>query len=655
YKNSDNLLYDLHRFILSNFGFGDFIFKDSSDREIGRAGNLVEFERVIQYVPGESIEYHSRNNHISRWLRARTEFACAEKLRPQKVSDFKDIEELRSSIQLEIRKLINRNQLGVIGDFGQAQFDSQNAFIKLGTGSLGGKARGIAFINTLLAQTRLDETFADVDIRTPHTFVICSDVFEEFVAVNHLQGFAVSGTDNEMVAKRFVEAELPAKIVNDLRTLLEKVKYPIAVRSSSLLEDSQSLPFAGLYTTYMLPNNHTEIMTRLKQLCAAVKLVFASVYYKSPKEYVKNTNFRIEEEKMAVIIQQIVGQVQNDRVYPVVSGVAQSYNYYPISHMEPEDGVVELALGLGATIADGGRTFRFSPQYPEMNPPYSSAAEFLQKSQNQFYALDLSEKDLEIKRDEKFSLVSLSLEEAETDGTLFFVAGTFSGEDNAIRDTISIKGPRVVTFANLLKYNVFPLADILKELLRIGWESFGSHVEIEFALNLYKDKSKKPDFYLLQIRPMVTGRESVEIMMDEIDPADAVVMSAHSMGNGVFKDMYDLVYVDPETFDRSKSRLIAHEVGEINKTFIAENKRYILIGFGRWGTSDPWLGIPVEWHQMSCARMVVEANLGDFKVDPSLGSHFFHNLTSLGLGYFHISRTTDREFVLWDWIKEQKV
>lgn len=655
YKNSDNLLYDLHRFILSNFGFGDFVFKDNQDREVARAKNLLEFERVIQYIPGESLLYHSSRNHISRWLRARTEFACAEKLRPKKVSDFKDIEELRSFLQQEIQKLIHRNQMGVIGEFGHTQVDSRNAFIKLGTGSLGGKARGIAFLNSLMAQTRLDETFADVDIRTPHTFVVCSGVFEEFEHSNDLQEFVVTETDNETIADKFLKVELPAKIVNDLQTLLEKVKYPIAVRSSSLLEDSQSLPFAGLYYTYMLPNNHPDINVRLKQLCDAIRLVYASVFFKSPKEYVKNTNFRIEEEKMAVIIQQVVGRVCNNRIYPVVSGVAQSYNFYPFSHMEPEDGVVELALGLGIMIAEGGKTYRFSPRYPEMNPPYSSAQEFMEKSQNDFYALDLSHPDLKIKPDEKFSLLKLPLKESETDDTLFFVASTFSGADNAIRDTISIQGPRVVTFANLLKYKVFPLAEILSEILKIGRESFGSHVEIEFAVNLYKEKEKRPEFYLLQIRPMVTGRESVEISMNGIDPDDVVVVSRHSLGNGVFRDLYDLVYVDPETFDASQTRLIAHEVGEINRTFINENKDYILMGFGRWGTADPWLGIPVEWHQMSRAGIVVEANLENFRVEPSLGSHFFHNLTSLGLGYFHIGRTTDKEFILWDWLKQQEV
>jgi CheY-like chemotaxis protein len=654
-KNSQNLLHELHQFILSNFGFGDFVFKDTSGHEIARAENLSEFERVVQYIPAESLLYHARKNHISIWLRARTEFECAEKLRPVKVSDFNDVEELRSYIRQSFQELIKRNQLGVIGDFGPSKFDSRNAFIKLGNGSLGGKARGIAFLNTLLARTALAETFQEIEIRTPSTFVICSGVFEEFLRGNNLQEFSISETGNDVIAERFMAADLPARTVNELRTLLGKINFPIAVRSSSLLEDSQSLPFAGLYSTFMLPNNHPDIEVRLKQLCDAVKLVFASVFYKSPKEYVKNTSFRTEEEKMAVIIQQIVGQVHNERIYPVVSGVAQSYNYYPFSHMDPDDGVVEMALGLGVTITDGGKTYRFSPKYPEMPPPFSSAADFLKKSQSHFYALDLSNKEVKINRDEKFSLVKLPLSEAEADGTHYYVASTFSGEDNAIRDTTAISGPRVITFAGLLKYKIVPLPEILDEILKIGKDSLGCHVEIEFALNLFNDKKEKPEFYLLQIRPMVTGRESVEIYMEDVEPADVFCRSVHSMGNAVFKDLYDLVFVDPATFDLAKTRLIAQEVGEFNKAFISENKNYILIGFGRWGTSDPWLGIPLEWHQMSRAKLVVEANLGDFKIEPSLGSHFFHNLTSLGLGYFHIANGSPKEFILWDWLKEQPV
>ena len=657
HKHSENLLHGLQRFMLSNFGFGDFVFKDGGGQEIARARNLQEFEDLIQIVPKESILYHAGRNHISIWMRARTEFEAAEQLRPKKVTDFDSIDDLRRFILGVMQKIKSQNQMGVITDFGRTPLDYTNSFIRLGNGSLGGKARSIAFLNALLAVTKLGERFKQVDIKIPHTFVICSDVFEAFVRDNSLLEFAIEETDNNTIAKRFLKGQLPEKISRDLQTLMKEITYPVAVRSSSLLEDSQMLPFAGLYSTYMLPNNNPDFKKRLKQLYDAVKLVFASVFYKSPKQYVKNTNFRIEEEKMAVIIQQVVGQTINNKVYPVISGAAQSYNYYPISYMESGDGVVQLALGLGTIVVEGAQSYRFSPKYPEMPPPYSSALEFSRKSQGYFYAIDLTNSNLKITNDEKFSLKKYDLAEAEKDGTLFFVGSTFYGEDNAIRDTLSIKGPRVVTFAPVLKFNIFPLPMVLEEILKIGRQAFGSHIEMEFAVNIYQDKTRKPEFYLLQVRPMVVGQEDMDIELDEIKPEQIFCSSTHSMGNGMVKDIYDIVMVDPETFDISKSRLIAHEVGEINKKLAAENRPYILIGFGRWGTADPWLGIPVEWHQIANAKIVVEANREGFHVEPSQGSHFFHNLTSLGLGYFHIKKTvpTPEEFIDWDWVKTQKI
>jgi hypothetical protein len=656
YKRSENLLYELQRFMLSNFGFGDFVFKNAKGEEIARAKNLQEFEDLIQIIPKESILHHGGQNHISIWLRARTEFEAAERLRPKKISDFGSIDELRRFILTELQKIKTRNQLGVIADFGRTPLGTANSFVRLGSGSLGGKARSIAFLNALLRKAGLEKQFDNIEIKTPHTFVICSEVFEKFLLENKLQAFAIEETNNNVIARKFLKARLPEKVTRDLQTLMEEITYPVAVRSSSILEDSQLLPFAGLYSTYMLPNNNPNFKKRLKQIYNAVKLVFASVFYKSPKEYVRNTNFRIEEEKMAVIIQQVVGQRYNNKVYPVISGTAQSYNYYPISHMEPEDGVVQLALGLGTLVVEGAQSYRFSPKYPEMNPPYSSAVEFLKNSQSYFYALDISNVDLKITNDEKFSLKQFDLAEAEQDGTLFFVGSTYSGEDDAIRDTLSINGPRVITFANMLKYNIFPLADILDEILKISRQAFGSHIEMEFAINIYKDKTRKPEFYLLQVRPMVVGQEDVDVSMDDIQPGQVMCSSTHAMGNGVFNEIYDLVVVDPETFDTAKTRNIAEEVGGINNKLAEENRRYILLGFGRWGTSDSWLGIPVEWYQIANAQIVVEANLDGFHVDPSQGSHFFHNLTSLGLGYLHIKKPapTDVEFIDWDWLKSQK-
>ena len=653
-KNSLHLLQELSQFIMNRFGFGDFVFRYPDGREVARAASLQEFQKLIYDVPAECLEFHARRNHISIWLRARTEFETAEKLRPRKVSDFKDIEEVRMFIQRTIRDLIVQNRSGVITDFGPTRFDLDNSFVRLGNGSMGGKARGIAFLNTLLLESPIKRDIADVNIQTPHTFVICSEVFEEFIADNDLQKIAIGESDNDRIAGVFIEKKLPAGIISDLKTLLKGIHYPLAIRSSSLLEDSQMLPFAGLYSTYMLPNNHTDISVRLKQLCTAIKLVFASVFFKSPKEYVKNTNFRIEEEKMAVIIQYAVGQDFNSRFYPVVSGVAQSYNFYPISSLEPDDGIVQLALGLGTSIGEGCQTHKFSPRFPEMNPPFSAPVEWVNNSQNYFYALDLSNPGVEIVKDEKISLTKLNLTDAETDGTLYFVGSTFSPQDNTIQDNLTVSGPRLVTFANILKYNIFPLSEILIEMLSLGRTSFGSHVELEFALNLFRDKEKKPEFYLLQIRPLVGGREQIHVTWDKAVEKDIICRSTHALGNGIYDDMHDLVYVDPDNFDISKSRIMAGEVGEINQKFIQENRKYILIGFGRWGTADPWLGIPVEWYQISKAGIVVESNKDNFIVDPSQGSHFFHNLVSLKIGYFHITRPGDTEFILWDWIKKQR-
>lgn len=652
-KKSENLLNELRHFILDRFGFGDFVFRTEDRKVIAKAGNLSEFLDKLKIIPEESLVYHASRNHISIWLRARTEFEAAEKLRPKKISDFKSIADLRDHIYKSIEDLIKTHQKGVITDFDRTELEMGNYFIKLGAGSLGGKARGIAFLNNLLEKTDLKNNFTQVEIKIPNTYVIGSEVFEEFIEKNKLLEFAINAKENHKIAGKFLSSRLPRIIKKKLEKILSKVKYPLAVRSSSLLEDSQTLPFAGLYSTYMLPNNSNNEKVRLKQLCDAVKLVYASVYYNSPKEYVKNSGFRIEEERMAVIIQQIVGNKHHERFYPVISGILQSYNYYPVSYLEPKDGVSEIALGLGKIIVEGGKTYRFSPKYPEMNPPYSFK-DIFKNTQNNFYALDLSDPDITVKPDEDFSLMKSELLDAEKDGTLRFVASTFSPDDNLIMDNITVKGPRIVSFANVLKHRLFPLDKILIEVMNIGRVSFGSNVEVEFAVNIYPDKSKKPQFYLLQIRPMVTGKEEIEMEMEDLSSRKIICRSGNAMGNGIFKDMTDLVYVDPLHFSASKTQKIAYEIGVINNILQREGKKYILIGFGRWGTSDPWLGIPVDWSHISHTRIIVEAILKDFTIDPSRGSHFFHNLTSLKMGYLYIGNKED-EFLLWDWIQAQPV
>ena len=653
-KNSPNLLLELRSFILSHFGFGDFVFRYPNGHEICRAPGLSEFADRLLEIPGESLEFHAQRNHISIWLRARTEFEIADEIRPKKISDFKNIEELRLYIYEAIMKLLRGMQQGVIKDFLSTQLYMENSFIRIGSGSLGGKGRGLAFVNAMLATNSYFSDFRDIDIKTPQTFVLGTEVYEDFIEQNNLQEFAIQTTDEQQIVDQFLTARFPDNVYAQLETLLVKIKHPLAVRSSSLLEDSQLLPFAGMYKTLMLPNNHPDLKVRLQQLVDAIKTVYASVFFREPKEYVKNTDYRIEEEKMAVVIQQYAGIKYDKYYYPVISGVAQSFNYYPVYPMKPEEGVVHLALGLGKIIADGERIFQFSPKYPKMNLPYNSPTEMLNSTQNYFFALNLSNKSVKVTRDDNFSLEKLPLKQAETDGSLFFVGSTYDPANQSIKDTLSQPGPRVVTFANILKYNIFPLPDLITELLKVGQNAFGTHVEIEFALNLYKDPRKKPEFYILQIRPMVAGGEHVDVTIDENDHRDSLISSFHVIGNGVFRDLYDIVFVDPDRFDPAKSDQIAVELEEINQSFIEEDRNYIVLGFGRWGTSDPWLGIPVEWYQVSKARVIIESHLDNFKVEPSLGSHFFHNLVSLRLGYFYIKSGPHADYISWDWLKSRK-
>jgi hypothetical protein len=449
---------------------------------------------------------------------------------------------------------------------------------------------------------------------------------------------------------------LPANIADNLRVMIEEIDYPLAVRSSSILEDSQVLPFAGIFKTYILPNCHEDRDVRLKQLSDAVKLIYASAFFQSPKGYAKNADVRIEEGSMSVLIQQLVGERHGDIFYPVISGVAQTYNYYPYSHMKPDQGVVSLALGFGKAIVDGGRVYSFSPAYPKMNPPVSSPLELMDNTQSSFYTLDLTESAKQLTIDDECTYQRIGLERAAQDRTLQMVASTYLSENDYIIDTFDAQGPKIVTFASILKYNAIPLVDITKDLFELGKNAFGTDVEIEFAVNLPVDKEKKPEFYFLQIRPMVVGREAREVKIEDFREEDVICTSTHIIGNGAYKDITDVIFVDPDDFDISKSNQIASEIGELNKLLMEEGRKCILMGFGRIGTSDPWLGIPLVWWQMSQTKVVVESDLGNLVVEPSLGSHFHHNLTSLKMGYFHIGkRSGSTDHINWDVLKQARV
>jgi hypothetical protein len=655
-KNSPNLLHDLRTFILENYGFGSFVFKYPDGRIIDKATDITNLERIIRDLPDESLYYHAANNHFSRWFRARAEFEVAEKLRCVDVVKLSAISDIRAYILEVLKGYFQRYQSGVILDFeGLSKKDMENAFIKLGSGSLGGKARGIAFIHSLITKTQLTNKYNDIKIKVPRSFVIGSDVFEKFIEDIKFYDSTVNTNDEAEIARKFLEADLPADILEQLKVLIQQVKCPLAIRSSSILEDSRLLPFAGIYKTYVIPNSHDDQTIRFKQLSDAVKLVFASVFYAAPVQYAKNANIRIEEEKMAVLIQELVGESYNQLFYPVISGVAQSYNFYPYDPMRPEDGTVSLALGLGKTIADGERVHRFSPAYPKMNPPHTGAEEYFEKSQNCFYALNLkTSSDKILGTDDNPNYEKLPISRAETDDTLEYIGSTYSAENDCIYDNVYQKGPKLVTFSPILKYNRLPLTNIIKDLLLLGKQSFGAEVEIEFAVNIPKDKAKPKEFYFLQIRPMVVGREAVQVQLDDLQ--ESLCCSHRTVGNGFYQNIHDIIFVNPETFALKDSLQIAHEIGELNNLLFKEGRRCILIGFGRVGTSDRWLGIPLTWAQMSQAYIIVEVDRKDLHPEPSLGSHFFHNLTATNMGYFHIQYNNEVEGRIdWDWLLNQPV
>jgi hypothetical protein len=654
-KNSPNLLHDLRTFILENYGFGSFVFKYPDGRVIAEAFDITELEKIIRDLPDESLYYHAINNHFSRWFRARTEFEVAEKLRCIDAVDFSNVSDIRAYILEVLKAYFQRYQSGVILDFeGLSKKDMENAFIKLGSGSLGGKARGIAFIKSLITKAHLTDKYDDIKIKVPRSFVICSEVFEKFLENNDLYDFAANTRDEEEIAQKFMAAELPETIQKNLYVLIEYVKCPLAVRSSSILEDSRVLPFAGIYKTYVVPNSHDDLAIRFKQLSDAVKLVFASVFYASPVQYAKNADIRIEEEKMAVLIQELVGERYEDLYYPVISGVAQSYNFYPHYPMKPEEGTVSLALGLGKTIADGERVYRFSPAHPKINPQYASPEDYFENSQNAFYAINLkASSDITLCADDTHNYEQLPISRAEQDNTLEYIGSTYSSENDCIYDNVNLKGPKLVTFAPILKYNRLPLTNIVKDLLRLGKQAFGAEVEIEFAINIPKDKNRPKEFYFLQIRPMVVGREAFQVKID--DRRETLCSSHRTIGNGVFQNIHDIIFVNPKTFELKESVQIAREIGELNNILYQEGRRCILIGFGRVGTSDRWLGIPVAWSQMSQAHIIVEVDRADLHPEPSLGSHFFHNLTAMNMGYFHIQNNNPNDQIDWDWLLSQPV
>jgi CheY-like chemotaxis protein len=654
-KTSPRLLHRLRKFMMKNFGFGDFIFQTQDGKEVGRAQDLKTLEEQLQVVPDESILYHAERNHFSNWLKARTEFWLAHRLRPRKVSDFHSVQGLRDELISSLRLYREIRQRGVITEFSKESFDPKNSFARMGGGSLGGKARGLGFINTLISNYNIRDKFSEVEISVPSAVVIATDVFDKFLQENNLENFALNATDDPEVKKRFLEApKFPQEMIAKLSEFLDIIHEPLAVRSSSLLEDSQYQPFAGVYQTFMIPNNNPDKAVRLQELLQSIKLVYASTFLMKVKEYMKATAYRLEEEKMAVIIQRMVGAAHNDRFYPDFAGVAKSYNFYPVPPQASTDGIVLAALGLGKTVVDGGNTVRFCPKYPRHLMQFYSTKDTLRNAQQDFFALNLKY-GLEGYRQitpEKF-VQKYDMSVAEEDQTLFYVGSTVSSENDTVYDGISRDGKRVVTFSPILKHKIYPLPEILEFMLDMGTWGMGTQVEIEFAANMDIPPAKPKEFAMLQIRPLVMSRELEELDVENIKEEDLICRSEMVLGNGACQDIHDIVLVDIQKFDRAKSKDVAQEVSELNSKLLVQKRPYILIGVGRWGSLDPWLGIPVTWDQISGACVIVESGFKDINVTPSQGSHFFQNLTSFRVGYFTVNSFIHLGFIDWDWLQQQ--
>ena len=662
-KRSPTLLKDLRRILTEQFGFGDFVFRLPDASEVGRAKDMNELEEQLQIVPAESIVFHSQSNHFSHWLMARTEFALAAKLRPRKVSDFPSPEHLRRDLIESINDYRREQSEVLIGDFKADTFKpSESSFLRIGSGSLGGKARGLAFVRHLLRKSRMTRRFPGVRISVPPAVVLATDVFDQFVTENNLLDFALRCEDDAEIQRKFLAAPLSTSLSEDLKSFLAEVSHPLAVRSSSLLEDSQYQPFTGVYETFMLGNqqaNSPDPDARLAALSEAIRRVYASTFSRHAKAYVRATPYRLEEEKMAVILQRVVGTRHGERFYPDFSGVVRSRNFYPVPPMTFEDGIAAVALGLGRAVVDGGKCLTFCPRYPRNLVQFSSVEDILANSQSEFWALELN--GAAEGRPGHWHERRFGLDAAESDGTLRALASTYSKDNHAVYDGVSRPGSRIITFAPMLKHGTFPLAEILDDLVRAGEDALGNAVEIEFAVRLPEQAGsmdgqptgQAAEFGFLQIRPLTLARDTEDLALDDVRPEQLICQSSKVLGNGRIDKLHDIVVVDSQRFERSRSQEVATAVARLNRLLSEENRPYLLIGVGRWGSTEPWLGIPVEWDEISGARVIVEAGFRDFRVTPSQGSHFFQNLTAFQVGYFTVNPDAGEGSVDWQWLTEQ--
>ncbi len=635
-NNSKSYPQDLRKKIMQRFGFGDFvILNPQTKEEIMRIKDLKDLQKKVFQIPDDSLVYHLSRNHFSRFFYSRAMFPPAEVLKRVDVSDYKDMDEARKLIFDLIVQYRRMKNSGVVAVYQKERFDEYSNFARIGDGSLGGKGRGLAFIGAMVKRyPKLEHDHFAVTI--PKTVVICTDIFDEFMETNELYPVALSDVDDETILKYFLRASLPARLIEDLMAFFDVVKSPIAVRSSSLLEDSHYQPFAGIYSTYMVPKLEDKY-DMLRTLSDAIKAVYASVFYRDSKAYMTATSNLIDQEKMAIVLQEVVGNRYNDRFYPTISGVARSLNFYPIGNEKAEDGIANIALGLGKYIVDGGQTLRFSPRHPHNILQMSTMDFALRETQTRFYALDLKNLADQFSVDDSFNLLRLNLKDADADGSLKFIVSTYDPYDQVIRDGYYPGGRKILSFVNVLQHEVFPLADTLDQILHVGQDEMGRPIEIEFAVNIDPQNPGFATFYLLQVRPIVDNKEVMEEDLTLVEQEDTILTSTSVLGHGIVTDVQDIIYVKTGAFCSSNNQSIAYDIEKMNRQFTGEEKNYVLVGPGRWGSSDSWLGIPVKWPHISNARVIVECGLENYRVDPSQGTHFFQNLTSFGVGYFTIN------------------
>ena len=662
-KNSKKMNVDLRHLLEEHMGFGDFIFRDPvTKQEVMRISTLKELQDNIFTIPHDSLMRHIRRNHMSRWLTARAIFPVSQFLKHVTWHKLQDVDAHRKIIFDAIVQYRHMKNIGVVAVFDRLKFDRYAHFARIGEGSLGGKGRGLAFLDAILKRHPELNQFPNATVQIPKTVVLCTDFFDRFMDDNNLWTIALSDAPDEVILQHFLRAQLPDDLIADFFTFFEAIKAPIAVRSSSLLEDSHYQPFAGIYATYMIPflDDKYEM---LRMLACAIKSVYASVYYKDSKAYMTATQNVIDQEKMAVILQEVVGQRYGDLYYPTFSGVLRSLNYYPIGDETAEEGIASLALGLGKYIVDGGQTLRVSPYHPNQVLQTSEMETALTETQTRFYALDMSHVGDDFKVDDGFNIQNLRVKQADKDGSLQYIASTYDPVDQIIRDGIYEGGRKIISFAGVLQHGIFPLPELLQMSQKLGADEMRRPVEIEFACNMgttsnspeggggltafpraaNSSSSGRPGgvFYLLQIRPIVDSKQVLEEDLNKIPDADCLLRSHNSLGHGISEDVVDVVYVKTDdNFTASNNPTIAMEIEQINRKFLNEGKNYVLIGPGRWGSSDYWLGIPVKWPHISAARVIVETGLKNYHVDPSQGTHFFQNLTSFGVGYFTINAYT---------------